>query len=755
MGLAPNKEEVAADRPFIDGAGKLLWSVAQKGGWSRADVYILNVIGENGAAADSNPTKDQYEKYWDAFNDNLASFRGRFIVALGGQAFWRVTGIKGGIDSWRGYIVHPNECEPLERRRILHTVYKTSNKARGITKGDPRLVKEKVYEVSTVRAEQTIFPCLQPASVLKSGFSNLPAFSADIRRVGRALRGELDAGRLVFGTSTITQHDAFGPCVFDIETKPSLSGHDVVERVGVGTTAGTWTDHWSDATRTRLAGEFARANVSIAHNIAFDAPRLARLGLPPPEPWFDTMLAANMLQPDLYMGLNAVASLYLDRQRWKHLNEDNPEFYNAQDVNATWDLYHALREALERDGQLAHFENVVMRTVPTLVEMTQRGIRMDTTRRDEWLEELRNEESQLGRTWHTHTGGIDLRSHVKLGRYLYDDLALPRQYNKYGGTTTDIGAIETLIASPAGQDAKIRSMLQCLKALRDVSKLRSTYATHPLGDDQCIHPSYLPSRKDNDSGFGRGLAGTGRITSRDPNIQNQPQSARRLYTAHSPDEILIEVDYSQIELRIAAALSNDPALLAALATGDVHAVTMQRMGIDRTRAKGITYGSLYGAGVRKLAQVLRQEGYDVTEKECKEMQDGFKRAYPDLWMWRERVVQDVAKNYFVTNPFGRRRYFFRGAGDAPGAINFLPQSSVSDILWTIIRQLSDGLREVRGSVLTTVHDSLLFEIPRDQTTKAVGIIRTIMGQEWPMIAPGFRVPIEIKRGDNWGEMLKI
>lgn len=763
VGMAPGREELVADRPFVGGSGRLLWALAKRGGWTRDDCYIVNVIGEWPAKSDGNPTQDQLDRYWEAFNDAVSLFSGSVVCCLGGVAFDRLTGIVGanrkaklrtGIEAWRGYLVSKDECFPHTRRVIRYEQYKTTTKLH--KKGDPKVVKHRVVEVVPLSASvRWIIPSLHPAAVLRTGYRSIPALAADLARVGRAVHDELHISDVAYSStpSVGTNGDVVA---IDIETRREANT-DIIVRIGSASERGTWTRHWDNLARVGAESELNNPfKLKALHNMQYDIPRLDSEGIQMRGPWWDTMLASTVLQPDLPKGLNSVASLVLDTPRWKHLSDDEPEKYNAWDAQRTREICLYQQVELKRTGQYEWFVNGMMPALPVLMDMTKRGIRMDDARRIEWLAELSAKEQELEARWQIVSGGAHPGSPKQVANYLYGGLGLPVQYGKEGGQTTNVEALTALVSWASGRpDAEQQRVLPVLNALlryREVSKLRSTYTEHPLGDDGCIHPSYLPAAKDDDDKeFGKGLAGTGRITSRDPNVQNQPKEARKLFVPHSADLILVEADYSQIELRIAAALSGDRALQEAL-KGDVHARTQQLLNCDRVRAKNVMYGTIYGAGPRKLAKVLRAKGFPLTEIEARELQDALAKAYPALWAWRQHVVNEVAKTYHLTTPHGQRRYFFQGKKDAPAAIDFLPQATAAGITWKILPKLAQALAAFNAALLTLVHDSTLNEALRKRLAETVKVLKGEMECEWPEIAPGFRVPVEVKVGENWGEM---
>ena len=763
VGMAPGREELAQGRPFVGGSGRLLWALAKRAGFVREDCFIVNVIGEWPAKADGNPSQDQLERYWEAFDEAVSKSAARVAVCLGGAAFDRLSGIisaertakrRSGIESWRGYLVQRADCVARSRRVSRVEQYKTTTKLH--KKGDPKIVKHRVDLPPVLPRElEWIIPTLHPAAVLRTGYKSIPALAADLDRAARALNGQLRRPGTDY-VETPLVGEAGDMVAVDIETHMVAGMDGGITRVGSSSGRGTWSRQWDYLARIGIESETANPlKTTVMHNAPFDMPRLEAEGVQFNGPLWDTMLCAATLQPDLPKALNSVASLVLDVPRWKHLSDTDPAFYNAMDAAYTRAIALYQVDELKRTGQYEWFTQSVMPAVPVLVAMTKRGIRVDAERRARWLEELSADETEREARWRILTGGVHPGSPKQVAEYLYDTRGLPAQYGSTGGRTADINALRELLAVVEGRTAPTKdydlSVLRGLIEYRTVSKLRSTYAERGLGGDGCIHPSYLPASKDEEGIDGKGLAGTGRITSRDPNIQNQPPEARKLFVPHSSDLILVEADYSQIELRIAASMSGDRALQEAL-KGDVHGRTMELLGCDRVRAKNVMYGTLYGAGPRKLSKVLRAKGFNLTEHEARNLQDALARAYPALWAWRQAVVEEVGRNYYLSTPFGQRRYFWQGRREAPAAIDFLPQGTAAGIMWQILPALEVQQHALGGALLTCVHDSILCEAPRNKLGETVDGIKRCMEREWSQIAPGFMVPIDVKVGENWGEM---
>jgi uracil-DNA glycosylase family 4 len=744
--------ELKYQKPFIGGSGNLLWGqLLKKAGLNRADCYIVNTIGELPEGVDGNPTKAQLEKWWDVFDEAVARSSARVALLLGKAALERFTGLPGGTDNWRGYLVAPFEALTLTRTVTREGVYKTSNKARNVKKGDPKIEKVKEHiRPPWPETVQWAIPCIHPSTVLRGGFAPLPALAADVARTGRAIAGTLNLKAPIWqeGVPEALLPPDGSPVVVDIETPGK--GFDNIVRIGANTGTVVWTAIWDSLARDYLNAVLTRphAGHTVAFNIGFDAPIMAKHGCPLPEPWWDVMLAAALAEPDLKKSLNYVASLYLDKQRHKHLSADQPAFYNAMDVADTLELYYVLKAELERTGQTALFEKRMMATVPVLVDMTQRGIKVDEGTRLKWVESLTAQQAVLLERWERLTHG-QKTSGARLISYLYGPLGLPSQYQKYGRITSEEPAIKKMLLFEKLSDLQ-RNTLTTLLELRGVEKDLRTYAEVELGGDGCVHPGYLPAGKDTDS-FGKGIAGTGRIISSGPNIQNQPQDARRMYVPHDSSMVLVAADWSQIEARILAELSGDEELKRAITVG-LHSANAAAMGIDKTRAKNGFYGWAYGVGKRTLHNTFIGKGFNVSEADCGAMLQGFDRRFHKAAAHRRRIALEVSTRYYLTNAFGRRRYFLGGGADTPAALNFDPQSDTADISWTVLRIIADRLRDTGAAILSIVYDEVLTECPRGAVAQTVGILKDVMEQPWRELC-GLSVPTNTTVGENWGAMM--
>lgn len=748
VGMAPGREELVADRPFVGASGKLLWALAKRAGIDRSDCYILNTIGDWPDGSDGNPTKSQYDLWWDRFTDALSEFRGTTALLLGGAALWRITGLSGGIDAWRGYLVRPSECQPLERHKLINIPYKTGNKSKGRKAGDPRWVRVAETTRTPLGAIDLILPTLHPAGVIRTGGATMPLLAGDLERVKRALTNSLAPSRTAYGERplVLVANDPPSPIAVDIETGGATADFSDLVRVGMADSTQCWSSPWNSLSRSCARETLADpSRPVIIHNAGFDVPRLAAAGAPVCGPIRDTMFAAALLQPDLKKGLNAAASLYLDCQRWKHESESAPAKYNALDAIREYELWQVEQQLLAETGQLALFTDVLMEGLPVLIDMGTRGIQLDTERRSSWLRELDREALLLGAKWYEASSGCNPSSPPQLKK-LFNKLGMDIPYNKYGAESTDKQAMQQLKDLNPNHSELIDLLLKYKGVLKDIA----TYAKVAVGADGAVHPNFTPAFKDED-GLGKGLAGTWRPTAKEPNLQNQPEIARRMYVPRE-GHCFVGGDYSQLEARLLAGYSGDGALMEACNNG-IHDVNAAKLGVTKTLAKNAFYGWSYLAGARTLHFTFKGKGIHVPIRQCQDLLDSFDKAYSVAAGFRAATIELARNKRYVENGFGLRRYFPQLSFPAPAAMATHIQSSGAMMMWHTLKQHQTAARSFGGDILLMVHDDVLWEVPLEAEAAAVAALTEIMTQPFDQVAPGFRCPITPKTShSSWGEL---
>lgn len=774
----PTPQEAESGLPFSGRAGLVLWNTLKRFGYDRTNVRIVQRVCEPGRNSDGLPSTVQMQQCRAHFEEAIKESQATVVLLLGGMVTREVLGISGKIDDLNGYIFDPSEALNNSIKITgMVGIYKTDRKCgacKGLghtpnadpclvcggkkylhRKGDDRYGKITVVIPPTMPPNaKVLIPTLHPETLRLQGYKHTFAFTTSVERAVRAVKDELEMLNEDDFEEFPYVPESTSMVAFDIETDIQTGA---IERIGFSWREGlklvTWTSPWTP--RAKEVAKSILENPSykkIAHNIMFDTSHLSDNGIEVRGEWVCTMQGGAMLQPDLLKGLGRMAPLYMDLKRWKHKSENEPAKYNALDAKIDLRLGEHVLAGLSNTGMLPLYRKI-METYPTLLKMTQRGIRVDMNEAVKWREELTKVLRGKQHEWNTIIGPVNYLSPKQLQNYLYDKLDLPVQFNKYGRVSTDEEAIKSLMGvAPKKHIQKLKLLLD----MRETAKQLGTYANVEASDDGCIHPNYAPANKETTEKFGvrSGMPATGRLASNNPNIQNWTKEAKRVIIPHWPDQILLEFDYNQLELWIVAALADDDNLKAALRKG-VHQETMRVLGIkNKVLAKNIVYGTAYGAGPKKLSKMLRMNGIAINELETAAFQQKLFKAYPKWFEYRQYITTKVITERKLTNAFGRIRPFYGGQADVTKALDYPPQSNGADMVWTRIIPANALAESHGGGLLTTIHDSFLAEVKRDRVPIFVPAMKGILETEFEEIAPGFRVPVSVKIGENWGEMVE-
>jgi DNA polymerase-1 len=352
---------------------------------------------------------------------------------------------------------------------------------------------------------------------------------------------------------------------------------------------------------------------------------------------------------------------------------------------------------------------------------------------------------------------FNLGSPLQLSQVLFDELNLPKTRKTKQGYTTDATALEGLRGA--------HPLIDVLLEWRQVTKLKSTYIDALPG---------LVNPKTNriHTNFNQTVAATGRLSSQDPNLQNIPvrtdlgNAVRRCFVARDfgPDPVLIAADYSQIELRILAHVSQDPGLIEAFTNDeDIHAATASQV-FDvprdevtpdmRRRAKVFNFGVLYGLSEFGLST---REG--ISREDAATFIKNYYDGYPKVREWRDEVVKSCRELGYAETLAGRRRaipeirssnFQVRSAAERI-AINMPAQGTASDIIKIAMNRIDAELRErkLKTRMILQVHDELIFEGPSKEQDDIQEVVLRIMPQSLDLIVP---LKVDVKVGKNWGEL---
>ena len=514
-----------------------------------------------------------------------------------------------------------------------------------------------------------------------------------------------------------------------------------------------------------------------AHNGGFDMAVLAEAGVEMQGLVFDTMLAEWLCDPaSRNLGLKALVWARLGvemtpidaligkgkaQRTMAQVPPAQVADYACADVDMTLRLVPILQRELEEKRQTRLFTEVEMPLVPVLVAMERTGVLLDVPYLKKMEAELSERLAALEREIYDLAGfPFNINSTQQLADVLFGKLALPTQ----GLPRTATGKISTAADVLEGLKGR-HPIIDLILEHRQISKLLSTYV-------QALPALVNPRTGRVHTSFNQTGSETGRLSSSNPNLQNIPvrtelgRQVRKAFIA-PPGWRLISADYSQVELRILAHVSQDPALLAAFARGeDVHASTASRIynvpiaqvtPEMRRVAKTTNFGLMYGQGAFGLSQ---QTG--MSQSEASDFIGKYFAAYPQVKAWLDHTRSVAARQGYVETLLGRRRYFPELQGNARtnynvrqaaerAAINAPIQGTAADIIKIAMIRLHAALRErrLRSRMILQVHDELVLEAPEDEVETAARLTRETMEGAFPLAAP---LKADVAIGQNWDEM---
>ena len=520
---------------------------------------------------------------------------------------------------------------------------------------------------------------------------------------------------------------------------------------------------------------FESADISkCAHNANYDMTVLANHGVRFTNVDFDTMIAAHLLGKSYnQLGLKDLSLNELGHEMTpitdligrgrKQITFDQVDIgaavdYAAADSDITARLREIFEPQLESQELRGLMDDTELALLPVLVTMQRQGIKMDAGVLHEMSADMFRQLAEIESGIYGSVGHeVNLNSPAQLSDLLFKELGLPRtKRTKTGHYSTDANSLESLKG--------IHPVVDQILEYRQVAKLKSTYvdALPEMVNPHTgrVHTSY------NQTG-----SATGRVSSSDPNLQNIPirtelgRQVRRAFVAEgAPDWQLFSADYSQIELRVLAHMSQDPALLDAFRRGeDIHSATASLMfevplnEVDsekRRIAKVLNFGVIYGLSPHGISQ---QTGF--SRERGKEFIDSYFAKYPGISEYLDKVKGQAHADQYVETLMGRRRYLpeinssnfnTRGAAERM-AINMPIQGTAADIMKLAMVRVQRRLdaEEMRTKMLLQVHDELVFETPQEE----MGALRDLVFDEMPAAMDlDVTLKVDAKWADNWGDM---
>lgn len=516
----------------------------------------------------------------------------------------------------------------------------------------------------------------------------------------------------------------------------------------------------------------------VGHNLKFDLAVLRWKGIQVQGKLFDTMLAHTLVDPDRKHQMDQISEAYLgyspvsiesligvkaDKDGQLSMldivEEKSEEIaeYAAEDADVTWQLAEILRGKLADAGQERVFYDIECPLTPVLVGMEAEGIRVDTEVLKKIGSELETQISALEESISSAAGhAFNLNSPKQLGEVLFDELKLlekPRK-TKTGQYKTDEKVLSTL----AVDHEIVRNILD----YREATKLKNTYVDtlpeaifQPTGR---VHTTFLQM-----------MTVTGRLASNHPNLQNIPirteqgRAIRGAFVARDEKHLLLSADYSQIELRVMASLSGDPAMTEAFCAGlDIHSATAARVygvGLDevgsemRRTAKMVNFGIIYGISAFGLSQRL-----GIPRGEAAEIIEEYLKQYAGVKAFMEKTVESARESGFVETLSGRRRYLpriadrnamVRSAAERT-AINTPIQGTAADMIKLAMVKVDKALKnqQLATRMVLQVHDELVFDLVCGEESAVIELVEDCMKTALPLDVP---IVVETGVGKSWLE----
>ena len=459
---------------------------------------------------------------------------------------------------------------------------------------------------------------------------------------------------------------------------------------------------------------------------------------------FDTMSASYLLSP-------GESAYPVEKSVVRYLSEQPVSF----DGDTAWycaRLYPVLKKELEEQGMERVLSDIEIPLSPVLCEMEMLGFKLDVQGLRTYLTQLSDLQEQLAQRIYVQAGReFNINSTKQLGEVLFEDLGLPVKKKTKTGYSTDAETLASLRA--------YHEIIEDILDYRQVTKLVGTYGENIIAlvdENSRIHTRF------NQTG-----TATGRLSSNDPNMQNIPvrgqlgRELRRFFTASDDDHILIDADYSQIELRLLAEMSGDSVMQNIyLEGGDIHASTAAKVfGVEpelvtkelRSKAKAVNFGIVYGIGDFSPSQDLH-----VSRKVAREYIDSYLATFPDVDRYLKETVSKAKEDGYTTTLLGRRRPIPELAAQNKNlqafgervAMNSPIQGTAADIIKLAMINVHHALKEagIDAKLILQVHDELIVEASKDSADIASEILVREMQNAYSTRVP---LDVEANMGENW------
>ena len=522
-----------------------------------------------------------------------------------------------------------------------------------------------------------------------------------------------------------------------------------------------------------LKGFWESDCLKIAQNLKYDVAIIERYSQSINGPFFDTMLAHYLVEPDQRHNMTILSEKYLkytpisiesligkkgkNQGSMRDVPIEKVAEYAIEDTDVTYQLYHILNKELEQKKLLNVFNDIEIPLVHVLHRMENEGVNLDVPFLEAYSKQLLEQSLELQNAIFTEAGfEFNISSPQQVGKVLFEELKLSEKpkKTKTGQYQTD----EETLNSLKGKHPIVEHIL----GFRALQKLKSTYVD--------ALPEIVKSHSNRvHTSFNQAVAATGRLSSQNPNLQNIPirtdlgREIRKAFIPHNEDSLLLSADYSQIELRIIAHISKDEGMMQAFKKGiDIHTATAAKVwGVSieevdkdmRRKAKTVNFGIIYGISAFGLSQRVQ-----IPRFEAKEIIDNYFEQFPGIKTYMDNTINFARENGYVETITGRRRNLrdinsrnatVRGFAER-NAINAPIQGSAADMIKIAMIKVDEWLQKssLNTTMLLQVHDELVFNVPTNELEEVKSNVTRIMEEAMKLDVP---ILVEAGTGKNWLE----
>lgn len=512
----------------------------------------------------------------------------------------------------------------------------------------------------------------------------------------------------------------------------------------------------------------------VGQNIKYDMLMMLQYGVDMPRPYFDTMIAHYLIEPDLRHKLDFLSEAYLnykmvgieeligkksaEQGSMRDVPLEKIKEYAAEDADITLQLHPVLEKEILQFEVNDVLQKIELPLVKVLCDIEHAGVKIDADFLNNYSKVLGKQIEITESEIYTKAGvRFNIASPKQVGEVLFDRLKIPYKWKKT--STNQYSTDEEKLNELASENDVVKTILEH----RKLSKLKSTYVDAlPLMINQKtgrVHSSFNQAR-----------AATGRLASENPNLQNIPikdeagREIRKAFIPRDEDHLIFSADYSQIELRLIADISNEEAMMDAFIKGqDIHRATAAKVygipyeavSVDQRRnAKTVNFSILYGAGSTNISRQL-----GISRTEAKELIDQYFNTYTGLKKYMSGVVEGARSDGFVKTLLGRKRVLrdinsknaLARTNSERVAVNTPIQGTAADLIKLAMIKIHDRLskEDLQTKMILQVHDELVFDVLKEELKQ----VQEIVVYEMKNAIPGLRVPLEVGlgSGNNWLE----